>query len=584
MRIAVVQKCPSKVNFEQKLKLDNLEVFNLSSTKVSRLLKRDVDLTIQTKQEYESIQEHLEEGNPSYDESDLGFCPELYDYVILVGSEALKMFTKATAVTDYTGKIAPSKPEFDSTKFIAAISPAVLAFKPESLPVWNQTVENVAQILLGDTREEQTGDYKGLTDVGEVTTYLLRILDDPGIPAIGLDSETSALACRDGYVLGLCLSHATGQGVYAAAEAFDEVNINLLQRVIDTYPIVLHNAKFDMHFLSYHFGLQFFGREIHDTMVQHYILDERQGTHGLKSLTMKYGTLGDYDRELDEFKKEYCREHKLTATEFSYDLIPWDIMVDYSARDPAATLDLHFKFMPIIEKNPRLLGLYQDLMMPGLHFLTKMEDRGIPISKPRLLAAKETLSAELDSLREELYSFEEVLKLELSQGTKFNPNSVPQLRKLLFDFAGLTPTGKLTGTGAISTDAAVLKDLSAEHRLPGLILEVRQKSKLISTYIDKLIPAIDRDSKVRTGFNITTTTSGRLSSSGKFNMQQLPRDNPIIKGCVLAPEGYVIVAADLTTAEIYFAAVLSGDKLMQQVFINMKNDPEKYPDLLQSPY
>ena len=34
----------------------------------------------------------------------------------------------------------------------------------------------------------------------------------------------------------------------------------------------------------------------------------------------------------------------------------------------------------------------------------------------------------------------------------------------------------------------------------------------------------------------------------------------------------------LTTAEIYFAAVLSQDKAMQQVFINMKKDPDKYPD------
>ena len=114
--------------------------------------------------------------------------------------------------------------------------------------------------------------------------------------------------------------------------------------------------------------------------------------------------------------------------------------------------------------------------------------------------------------------------------------------------------------------------------MPKLILDIRQKTKLISTYIDKLLPVIDKDQKVRTGFNLTSTTSGRLSSSGKFNMQQLPRDNPIIKGCVVAPPGYKIVAADLTTAEIYYAAVLSGDKAMQQVFINMTRDPDKYPD------
>ncbi len=521
MKIAIIQKCPSKVNFEKQLNLTGLDVYSLSSQKVSRLLKRDVDLEI-----------------------GVDFIPQDYDYTILVGSEALKMFTKATAVTDYTGKIAPSKPEYEDCTFIAAISPAVLAFKPESKPVWEQTVVSIADIVAGKTQELQEGDYRGLTTVGEVTEYLMSILDNPGWDTIGLDSETSALACRDGYVLGICISHQLRQGVYADACAFDDLNIRLLQKIIDERATVLHNAKFDMHFLKYHFGLEFIGRDIHDTMLQHYILDERQGTHGLKSLTMKYGTLGDYDRELDEFKKEYCKTHSLTATEFSYDLIPWDIMVEYSARDPDATLALHFKFFPLIQSNPKLLSLYNNLMMPGLHFLTKMEDRGIPISKQRLEVAKEKLTQELEGLKAELYTFEAVKELEAIQGEIFNPNSVKQLRILLFDLIGLQPTGKLTGTGAISTDAEVLKELSEQHKVPRLILDIRQKGKLISTYIDKLLPAIDRDERVRTGFNITSTTSGRLSSSGKFNMQQLPRDNPIIKGCVVAPEGYKIVAAD----------------------------------------
>jgi DNA polymerase I-like protein with 3'-5' exonuclease and polymerase domains len=555
MRIAVVQKCPSRVNYEKQLKLTDLDVFNLSSQKVSRLLKRDVDLVI---------------GED--------FIPENYDYVILVGSEALKMFTKATAVTDYTGRLAPSKPEFENTKFIASISPAVLAFKPESKPVWEKTVADIASLVSGKTEEAMKGDYSGITEVLDATEYLGMVLDNPKFHTIGLDSETSALACRDGYVLGICISHKLGQGVYIDAMAFDELNVSILQKLIDTRAIVLHNAKFDMHFLSYHFGIKFLGRNIHDTMIQHYLLDERQGTHGLKSLTMKYGVLGDYDRELDEFKKEYCRIHKLKSDEFSYDLIPWDIMVDYSARDPDATLALHFKFLPIIENNQKLKELYYDLMMPGLHFLTKMEDRGIPISKARLEVAKVKLSEELEALKRKIYDYDVVAWLEQQQGSIFNPNSVQQLRKLLFDGLNLTPTGKLTATGAISTDAEVLKELADQHELPGLILDIRQKTKLISTYIDKLLPVIDMDQRVRTGFNITSTTSGRLSSSGKFNMQQLPRDNPIIKGCILAPIGYKIVAADLTTAEIYYAAVLSGDKSMQQVFINMRKDPKKYPD------
>lgn len=548
MKIAVVQKCPSRINYENQLGLADLEIFNLSSQKVSRLLKRDVDLVIGT-----------------------DFIPEDYDFVIVVGSEALKMFTKATAVTDYTGKRAPSKPEFEGVTFLAAISPAVLAFKPESKPVWEATVASIQAIVTGETTEAAEGDFTGVTETKVLKDYLTFILDNPQFPAIGLDSETSAIPCRDGYILGICISHVVGQGIYADADIFDDECIELMQEIIDTRAIVLHNAKFDMHWLKYHFGFKFLGRDIHDTMVQHYILDERQGTHGLKSLTMKYGSLGDYDRELDEFKADYRRTHKMTAEEFSYDLIPWDIMVPYSAKDPSATLELHEKFLPIVESNPKLKALYYDLMMPGLHFLTKMEDRGIPLHKGRLEAARELLVGELDVLKEELYTVAEIKKLEADQEDVFNPNSIPQLRKLLFDYLGLVPTGKLTGTGAISTDAEVLKELGELHKVPQLILDIRQKTKLKNTYIDKLLPAIDMDGRVRTGFNLTTTTSGRLSSSGKFNAQQLPRDNPIIKGCVVAPEGYKLVAADLSTAETYYAAVLSGDLNMQKIFQDMQD-------------
>mgnify|MGYP003148207202 FL=1 len=112
----------------------------------------------------------------------------------------------------------------------------------------------------------------------------------------------------------------------------------------------------------------------------------------------------------------------------------------------------------------------------------------------------------------------------------------------------------------------MLKTLSEEHPIPGVILDIRQKSKIKNTYLDKVIPALDKDGRIRTGFNLTSTTSGRLSSSGKLNMQQLPRDNSAVKGCIKAQPGYKILQQDLSTAEVYVASVLSNDKALQNVF------------------
>ena len=119
-----------------------------------------------------------------------------------------------------------------------------------------------------------------------------------------------------------------------------------------------------------------------------------------------------------------------------------------------------------------------------------------------------------------------------------------QLRTLLFDILRLNPLHKLTSTGAQSTDAEVLESLEGQHPIVESILTVRKLGKIKNTYIDKIIPELDRDGRLRTGFNLTSTTSGRLSSSGKFNAQQIPRDEARVKGAICAPEGYTLVSQD----------------------------------------
>jgi DNA polymerase I-like protein with 3'-5' exonuclease and polymerase domains len=194
-----------------------------------------------------------------------------------------------------------------------------------------------------------------------------------------------------------------------------------------------------------------------------------------------------------------------------------------------------------------------------------MEEVGIPISRERMSLADGYLDKWITEAKQEIYTFDAVKNFEKDHGDRFNPNSVQQLRKVLFDYVKLSPVqGKLTATGAISTDAEVLEELSEQHPLPAAILKVRQLGKMKNTYINKILP----DDRIRTNFNLIFTTSGRLSSSGKFNAQQIPRDDPIIKGCIKAPPGYKIVSQDLATAEMYYAAVLSSDKNLQKVFID----------------
>lgn len=528
-RVALIDKAPNKTRYSDYFPFD-FDHFHMSQVPITKLLKKDVTLQ---------------------------FDPEPYDLVILVGAEAAKEYAKVTSVTNMAGQLV-------NDKFVCITNPAMLAFKPEGKPDFQRALDKILKIYDGTSKPMASGDFAGINDTKEAKRFLREVLENAQ-GRVAWDTETTALYPRDGYVLGLSMTYKSKQGRYILTDCLDDVCLDLLQKIANEFETIFHNMKFDFKMIKYHLGIDFPRDRVHDTMCMHYVLDEND-SHGLKQLALKYTDYGDYDSPLDDFKKEYCAQHGLLQDEFTYDLIPFNIISDYAAKDTGVTYELFQKFWPIIQKNDKFAWVYRKLMMDGTLFLMDMEEVGIPVSQERMRAAKLYLDDEIQRAKEVVFSFDAVKDFEKASGKIFNPGSVMQLREVLFDYLGLQPTGKKTGTGAISTDAEVLKQLAEEHPLPGAILTVRQLSKIQNTYINKILPEIDRDGRIRTNFNLTFTTSGRLSSSGKFNAQQIPRDDPIIKGCLLAPKGYKIVSQDLTTAEMYYAAVLSGDRNLQKVF------------------
>jgi DNA polymerase I-like protein with 3'-5' exonuclease and polymerase domains len=529
MKIAIIDKAPNRTRYSEYFEFE-YDHYHMSSKPITKLLKKDVDLVV-----------------------DL----EPYNYVILVGAEAAKEYAKVSSVTNMAGQLV-------ADKFIAISNPAMLAFKPEGKPDFDRAVDRIHKYVKGSLQPLVTGDFKGIDDTEEAKEFFREVLANAE-GYVAWDTETTALYPRDGYVLGLSMSYKSKHGRYILTDCLDDECLDLLREIINNFSTIFHNMKFDYKMIKYHLGLDFNRNQVHDTMVMHYVLDEID-SHGLKQLALKYTDYGDYDAELDEFKKEYCAKNGILQDDFTYDLIPFDVISRYASIDTAVTFDLFQKFWPIVQKNGNLLKVYKEILIPGTLFLMDMEEVGIPVDKDRMAAANMYLDEQIAQAKEVVYGFDEVKRFEKDTGKIFNPNSVLQLRVVLFDYLGLQPTGKKTATGAISTDAEVLEQLSEEHPLPAAILKVRQLGKIQNTYISKILPEIDRDGRIRTNFNLIFTTSGRLSSSGKFNAQQIPRDNPIIKGCIKAIEGYKIVSQDLTTAEMYYAAVLSGDKNLQQVF------------------
>jgi DNA polymerase I-like protein with 3'-5' exonuclease and polymerase domains len=528
--VAIIEKTMSSTNYDKYFDFEHDRFALCSDSSKQKILKRDVDIEIDI---------------------------DAYDWLILVGSEPFKNFTRKTSITEYNGKIVDDK-------FLALINPAMIKFRPEAKKSFEEAVESISGFVSGELVQKSLGEDRcyGIQDSEELHKYLQDALDHPN-DFIGLDSETSALYCRDGYMLGFSMSYKREHGVYVDCECIDDKAEQMMQELFNKKRVVFHNAKFDLQWFEYHFNFEF--PHFEDTMLQHYLLDEQPGTHGLKMLAMKHTDFGEYEQELYNWIDNYRKQNGVLKDDFTWDTVPFEVMKDYAAMDAVVTLILFKKFKKALDTNSRLTWVYNTILIPGTRFLCDTESNGVPFDAERLQKAQTLMQEQIDEAVEKLQSHSAVTKFIQDNG-EFNPNSTVQLRKLLFDYLGLTPTGKKTGTGADSTDAEVLTQLGEQHEIPKLILDVRQNVKIKSTYLEKILPALDRDSRLRTGFNLHGTTSGRLSSSGKMNMQQLPRDNPIVKGCIRANKGHKIVAMDLTTAEVYCAAVLANDKGLMNVF------------------
>ena len=211
-----------------------------------------------------------------------------------------------------------------------------------------------------------------------------------------------------------------------------------------------------------------------------------------------------------------------------------------------------------ILKKQGLFGLMRDVEMPLVTVLMRMELAGAPIDRDKLKEFGGALQDRLTRITARIY--------ELAGG-EFNINSTKALGDVLFEKLGLRHIKK-TKTG-YSTDIEVLKKLKNEHEIIPLIIEYRQISKLMSTYVDGLIKDISPvDGRIHTTFQQTVTATGRLSSTAP-NLQNIPVRRELgaeIRRTFAAPEGYVLIDADYSQIELRILAHVSADNAMLEAF------------------
>ena len=208
----------------------------------------------------------------------------------------------------------------------------------------------------------------------------------------------------------------------------------------------------------------------------------------------------------------------------------------------------------------RLRRVYEDIELPLIPIVERMQARGVRVDVPHL-----------ERLSEEYHKFQEAIQKEIFReaGVEFNLNSPKQLAEVLFDRMQLVARGlKKTEGGARSTRESELEKLRDMHPIIGHILKYRELQKLLSTYIDVIPKMVAADGRLHTTFNQGGTSTGRMSSSNP-NLQNIPVRDGLggrIRDAFIADDGKVLLTFDYSQIEMRVLAMLSGDPGLIEIF------------------
>ena len=281
---------------------------------------------------------------------------------------------------------------------------------------------------------------------------------------------------------------------------------------------------------------------VFDTMLESYVVDSTGTRHDMDALALKY---------LDHRTIHFADIAGKGAGQLTFDQIPIEQAGPYAAEDAEVTLRLHETLWPRLQREASLRRLFEDIEIPLVPVLSKIERCGVRVDVPMLERQSEELAVRMAEVESEAHE---------AAGSPFNLGSPKQIQSILYDQLGL-PVRAKTPKGQPSTAESVLQELAHDFDLPRLILEHRAVSKLRSTYTGALPACVNpRTGRVHTSYHQAVASTGRLSSSDP-NLQNIPirtAEGRRVRQAFVPEEGWVMIAADYSQIELRIMAHLSG--------------------------
>ncbi|MGA7693565.1 MAG: DNA polymerase I, partial [Candidatus Sulfotelmatobacter sp.] len=373
-------------------------------------------------------------------------------------------------------------------------------------------VESEQKELLADSDEEV---------VDEVPQSGMLALTDDSSPAPTAEPAARRIAI-------------SGAAASAAIVKLDESAAAVRLREILTTtatPKSIHDYKAAIHALD-PLGISLQGVQ-HDPMLYSYLLDPTYSSHRLADVALR------------RFNLKLGQLHTNTNDDLA------------EAADITGRLTIALREDV---KQAGLTKLYQEVDLPLVPVLARMEQAGVKIDTAALAKMSSELEREIKTKARDIF--------EVS-GSEFNISSPRQLGDVLFNKLNLPKPFKYGKGRAISTAVDVLEGLAEEYPIARMVLDYRQLTKLKSTYVDTLPALINpATGRLHTTFYQAGTATGRLSSANP-NLQNIPIRTELgrgIRAAFIAEPGHVLLTADYSQIELRLLAHFSRDPLLVEAY------------------
>ena len=419
----------------------------------------------------------------------------------------------------------------------------------------NELGASPADATASDVSEEIERHYELINTEQQLEAWLAKL---KSAELFAFDTETTSLNTLQAKLVGMSFACVAGEAAYLPlAHTVGQIEqLDLAATLQKIKPLledsnvkkVGQNLKYDANVLK-NYGIELNGIA-YDTMLESYVLDSVNNRHDMDSLAQRYLNIKPISFESIAGKGK---------KQLTFDQIEIEQAAEYAAEDADITLRLHQVLVPKLAAEPSLQKVFDEIELPLLKVLAKVERNGVHIDSDMLFVQSQELAARLDEIECAAYEV---------AGGEFNLASPKQIQEILFERMQI-PVLRKTPKGQPSTAEDVLQDLAVEHELPRLILEHRGLGKLKSTYADKLPTMIDRDTgRVHTSYHQAVAVTGRLSSSDP-NLQNIPirsAEGRRIRQAFVVDDGNHMLAADYSQVELRIMAHLSEDAALVSAF------------------